>query len=238
MNLRAALACAALAVMAPGAAWAADADAKAPPADAKDDPAAGADACIDENVKADLFAKRRMRGARDRLFLQTNRHELTLRGGYYVSDLLDGTYVVGGAYAYHMTEDLAIEASGAYTRLASAAGSELERTFVLLQNKSRRALLFDADLIWTPAHGKMRVGGSIVHFDPYLAAGGGVVDSVLASDIAGNAGFGLRFFVGRAVAIRLDVRDHIYRQQLLARKVLVNDLTSMLGVSLYLPLGE
>jgi outer membrane beta-barrel protein len=214
------------------------ADAKAPPADGKDDPAVGADACVDENVKADLFAKRRMRGARDRLFLQTNRLELTVRGGYYVSDLLDGTYVAGGAYAYHMTEDLALEASGAYTRLASAAGSELERTFVLLQNKSRRALLFDADLIWTPAHGKMRVGGSIVHFDPFLAAGGGVVDSVLASDIAGNAGFGLRFFIGRAVAIRLDVRDHIYRQQLLARKVLVNDLTSMLGVSLYLPLGE
>ena len=236
MNVRAAMTCAALAVMVAQSAWAADA--KAPPVDGKDDPAAGADACVDENVKADLFAKRRMRGARDRLFLQTNRHELTLRGGYYVSDLLDGTYVVGGAYAYHMTEDLAIEASGAYTRLASASGSELERTFVLLQNKSRRALLFDADLIWTPAHGKMRVGGSIVHFDPYLAAGGGVVDSVLASDIAGNAGFGFRFFVGRAVAIRLDVRDHIYRQQLLARKVLVNDLTTMLGVSLYLPLGE
>ena len=41
------------------------------------------DACIDENVKADLFAKRRMRTTRDRLFQQTNRHELTVHGGYY-----------------------------------------------------------------------------------------------------------------------------------------------------------
>jgi hypothetical protein len=40
------------------------------------------------------------------------------------------------------------------------------------------------------------------------------------------------------VALRFDVRDHVYRQQLLARKVFVNDLTTMLGVSLYLPLGE
>ena len=201
-------------------------------------PEAGGDACVDETVKADLFAKRRMRGTRDRLFQQTNRHELTVRGGYYVSDLLDGTYVAGAAYAYHMTEDLALEASGAYTRLASAAGSELERAFVLLQNKSRRALLFDADLVWAPAHGKLRVGGAIVHFDPFLAAGGGVVDSVLSSDIAGNAAIGLKFFVGKAVAIRLDLKDHIYRQQLLARKVLVNDLSTMLGLSVYLPLGE
>lgn len=219
-----------------GARLAAAADEKA--ADDQASPPAGGDACIDETVKADLFAKRRMRGTRDRLFQQTNRHELTVRGGYYVSDLLDGTYVAGAAYAYHMTEDLALEAAGAYTRLASSAGSELERAFVLLQNKSRRALLFDADLVWAPAHGKLRVGGSIVHFDPFLSAGGGVVDSVLSSDIAGNAGLGLKFFVGKAVAIRLDLRDHIYRQQLLARKVLVNDLSTMLGVSLYLPLGE
>ena len=51
---------------------------------------AGRDACIDEDVKADLFAKRKQRTSRDRLFQQTNRHELTLRGGYYVSDTFDG----------------------------------------------------------------------------------------------------------------------------------------------------
>ena len=41
----------------------------------------GGDACIDEDVKADLFAKRKQRTSRDRLFQQTNRHELTLRTG-------------------------------------------------------------------------------------------------------------------------------------------------------------
>ena len=207
----------------------------------KDDeapPPAGQDACIDENVRADLFAKRQMRGTRERLFQQTNRHEILLQGGYYVSDLFDGTYVFGAAYAYHMTEDLAVEASGSYTRITSSAGAELERIFSVLGNSSRRQLMFNADLLWAPAHGKMRIGGSIDHFDLYLAAGAGVVDSVLSSDIAGNGGFGLKFFLGRAVAVRIDVRDYVYRQQLLSQKVLVNDLTTMLGVSLYLPVGE
>ncbi|HVR02027.1 MAG TPA: outer membrane beta-barrel domain-containing protein [Polyangia bacterium] len=196
------------------------------------------DACIDEQVKADLFAKRKMRTTRERLFQQTNRHELTVQGGYYVSDLFDGTYTAGGAYTYHMTEDLAVEASGSYTRISSSGGPELERTFSVLQNKPRRQLGFDADLVWVPAHAKMRLGGGLTHLDLYLALGGGVVDSVLSSDLAGNGGLGLKFFVGRAFAIRVDVRDHVFREQLLAEKEIVNDLTVTLGFSLFLPMGE
>lgn len=200
--------------------------------------ATDADACIDENVKADLFAKRKRRDVRDRLFQQTNRHEMTIQGGYYASDLFDGTYVLGAAYAYHMTEDFAVEASGAWTRIASSGGPELERVFTVLGDRNRRSLLFDADLVWDPAHGKLRLGGAIQHFDLYLAAGAGVVDSVLSSDIAGNAALGLKFFLGRAFSVRLDVRDHVYRQQLLARKEWVNDLTAMIGLGVFLPVQE
>jgi outer membrane beta-barrel protein len=209
-------------------------DAAATPAD----PKAGADACIDENVKADLFAKRKQRTSRERLFQQTNRHELTVWGGYYVSDLFDGTYTVGGAYTYHMTEDLAVEASGSYTRLSSSGGPELERTFAVLANKPRGERVFAADLIWVPAHAKMRLGGSITHFDFYLALGGGIVDSVLSEDLAGNGGFGLKFFLGHAFAIRFDVRDYVYRQSLLAEVMLVNDLTATVGLSVYIPFTE
>jgi outer membrane beta-barrel protein len=131
-----------------------------------------------------------------------------------------------------------VEASGGYTRLTSSGGPELERTFSVLQGRPRRELLFDADLIWVPAHAKMRLGGSITHFDLYVAAGAGVVDSALSGDLAGNAGLGLKFFLGRAVAIRVDVRDHLFRQQLLARSVFVNDLTTTLGLSVFLPVGS
>ena len=182
-----------------------------------------------------------MRTTRDRLFQQTNRHELTIQGGYYVSDLFDGTYTYGGAYTYHMTEDLAVEASGSYTRISSSGGPELERTFAVLMNKPRRQLGFDANLVYVLAHAKMRLGGGISHLDLYVTLGGGVVDSVLSSDLAGNGGVGLKFFLdtfGHAFAIRVDVRDHVFREQLLAEKELVNDLTATLGFSLYLPMGE
>ena len=211
----------------------------------------GGDACIDEDVKADLFAKRKQRTSRDRLFQQTNRHELTLRTGYYASDTFDGVvytqqasigsvplYTFGifaFAYSYHMTEDFAVEATAGITQLTSRGGPELERTFSVLENRPRQQLMFDADLIYSLAHAKMRFGGSITHFDFFLAAGGGVVDSVVSSGIAGNGGFGLKFFLGNAFAFRLDLRDHVFRQQLLAQQFWVNDITATIGLSLFLP---
>ena len=213
-----------------------------------------ADACIDENVKADLFAKRKQRTSRERLFQQTNRHELTLRTGYYASDTFDGVvyaqqakvgsvplYTFGIfalAYGYHMTEDFAVEATAGVTQLTSKGGPELERTFAVLQNKPRRQLMFDAVLVYSLAHAKMRFGGSITHFDFFLAAGGGVVDSVVSSGIAGTGGFGLKFFLGKAFAFRLDLRDHVFQQQLLAESFVVNDISATLGLSLFLPVRE
>jgi outer membrane beta-barrel protein len=228
-------------------------------------PRPGADACIDEDVKADLFAKRKQRTSRDRLFQQTNRHELTLIGGYYSSDLFDGVYYThlrdvpyvartpyvgeylaavpllgtwGFAYAYHMTEDLGVEATAAFTRLSSSGGPELERTFAVLDQRPLHQFMFDAALIWSFAHAKMRFGGSITHFDFYAAAGAGVVDSVISSHTAGNAGFGVKFFLGRAFAFRIDIRDRIFQQQLLSQTMIVNDISSTMGFSIYLPMRE
>lgn len=214
----------------------------------------GGDPCIDEDVKADLFAKRRQRTSRDRLFQQTNRHELSVRSGYYSSDTFDGVgYIVHWqpygvpipsfgvfalSYAYHMTEDLAVEATAGITRLTSHGGPELERTFAVLEGQPRRQLMFDANLVWSIAHAKLRLGGSITHFDFYVTGGGGVVDSALSSGIAGNGGFGLKFFLGRAFGLRLDVRDHVFRQQLLSESLLVNDVTATVGFSIYLPMKE
>jgi outer membrane beta-barrel protein len=214
----------------------------------------GGDPCIDEDVKADLFAKRKQRTSRDRLFQQTNRHELTLRTGYYASDTFDGVvyarqakigsvplYTFGifaFAYGYHMTEDFAVEATAAVTQLTSHGGPELERTFAVLEGRPRTQLMFDADLVFSLAHAKMRFGGSITHFDFFIAAGGGVVDSVVSSGIAGNGGFGLKFFLGRAFAFRLDLRDHVFQQQLLSETFVVHDVSATLGLSIFLPIRE
>jgi outer membrane beta-barrel protein len=195
-------------------------------------------ACIDEKVKADLDAKRRRRSAKERLVQKTNRHELGLRGGQYISDIFDTTYVVGALYAYHLTEDFAVEASGSYTRISSQGGPELERVFSVLGGHERQSLLFFSNLVWAPLHAKMQTGASVAHFDVSVTAGAGVVDSALSSGIAGNAGVGFMFFLGRALALRLDLRDYVYRQELLTRRLIVNDVAITAGLSVMLPFAE
>jgi len=194
--------------------------------------------CLDPDVKADLDAKRRTRSVRDRLVQKTNRHELVVRGGHYVSDMFDATWVAGGAYSYHLTEDFAVEASGGWTNITSTGGPELERTFSVLEGRDRRALLFATNLVFSPLHAKLQSGASIVHFDVSVTLGAGVVDSALSSGVMGNAGLGFAFFLGKAVTLRLDIRDYVYRQQLLDRKELVNDLAATIGFGLLLPFQE
>lgn len=192
-------------------------------------------ACMDEALKADLDAKRRKRFVKTRLYQKTNRHEITVRGGYYVSDVFDGSPVAGAGYTYHLTEAFAVEASGAYTKVASRSGIELERNFSVLEGKSRDSLLFATNLVFTPIYAKLQMGGEVARFDIQFTAGAGVVDSGVSSGVAGNAGIGFVFWTGSTMAIRFDFRDYVYRQQLLAEKVWVNDLSATLGLSMFFP---
>ena len=90
----------------------AKADAKAKSKDAEPNSTA---MCIDQEIADRLAIKRKRRGAVDRLFVKAGRHELTVGGGYYASDLLSGTYIAGGSYTYHMTDETAVEFAGWYT---------------------------------------------------------------------------------------------------------------------------
>jgi len=195
--------------------------------------------CVDEKEKARLIAMKRGRRLDQRDFTKSGRHELTIQGGYYVSDLLDGTYVVGLAYTYHLSDDVGIEASLAFSQVRSSVAAKLEkdRGVTVLPPEDRVFLVF-TDLIWSPLHGKLRLfADTILHFDVHFAAGVGVIDNATSFGAAGNFGIGAKFLLGKSWAIRLDVRDQVYRQQVLAVNQYVNDLSLTLGVSLFLPTG-
>jgi len=195
--------------------------------------------CVDEEEKKKLINAKRGRRGDLREFVKQARHELTLQGGYYVSDLLDGTFVLGAAYTYHLTEDVAVEASFAWSQVRSSVAKRLEqdRSVTVLPPEDRVFLVF-TDLVWSPIHGKLRMfADTVLHFDIYGAAGVGVIDNATSFGAAGQFGIGSRLLLGRSWAIRLDVRDQVYKQQILAVSQYVNDLSLTLGVSLFLPTG-
>jgi outer membrane beta-barrel protein len=198
--------------------------------------AASAQECIDQEIADKLAVKRKRRGKVPRVFVKAQRHELSMTGGWYVSDLFSGAPLYGAAYTYHLTEDAAVEAS--YQR--TVADADLARAIEdgraqLIRDARADVSLASSTLLFYVLHGKLRVGGSIVYFDTHLDLGVGVVDSPTSRGAMGVGGLGVKFFWGKAVAIRLDVRDHVYRQELLESKFLVNDVSATLGVSMFLP---
>jgi len=192
--------------------------------------------CIDQEIADRLALKRKRRGAVDRLFVKAQRHEITISGGYYDSDLFSGTYVVGAAYTFHMTEQTAVEFGAAWTHANADVIRAIEdQRGQVIADAYARVLFAESLLVWSPVYGKLRFGGSVVHFDLHLDAGVGVVDSSTSRGAAGVGGVGIELFAGRAMAFRIDARDHVFRQELLDQHFLVNDSQVTAGVSLFLP---
>jgi outer membrane beta-barrel protein len=192
--------------------------------------------CIDQEIADRLAVKRKRRGAVDRLFVKAQRHELTASGGYYSSDLFSGTWVAGGAYTFHMTDQTAVEFGAAVTHADADVIRALEDSRgEVLDDDYARVLLVESLLIWSPVYGKLRFGGKIVHFDVHLDVGVGVVATATSRGAAGVTGFGVKLFSGTAVAVRIDARNHTFRQELLDAHFLVNDAQVTAGLSLFLP---
>jgi len=204
--------------------------------------AGGASAqCVDEELKQELVGGRHYRGVEERLFTKAFRHELSAMGGLYSADLYSSNWLAGGAYTFHFSEDLGLEASVDFTRFRSAAAQAYENrspTTMLLDRIDRPGTLYFGHLIWTLAYGKLRwMGDGISRFDFNLAVGAGVTDDATSRGVTGSAGLGLKLFFGKWFALRFDTRDHVLKENLLGYEYLVNDIVVTLGASLFLPFG-
>jgi outer membrane beta-barrel protein len=198
--------------------------------------------CVDEELKEELVGARHYRGVQDRLFTKAFRHELSGFGGYYGADLYSSNWLVGGAYTFHFSESLALEASVGFTRFRTAVTDSYERRYPQIQVEERTnkpGRLYFGHLVYSFAYGKLRWfgGDSITRFDLNFALGAGVTDDSTSRGLTGSFGLGTKWYFGKWFALRLDVRDHLLRQTLLGEDHLVNDITITAGPAIFLPFG-
>lgn len=192
--------------------------------------------CIDQEIADRLAVKRKRRGAVDRQVVKQGRHEIAISGGYNASDLLSGTYIVGGSYTYHMTDETAVEFAGWWTHANADIIRALEdRRGVILADTYESIRFAESLLIWSPVYGKLRMGGTILHFDLHADLGVGVVDSNTSRGAAGIIGFGMKLFMSQAIVLRIDARNRTFREDLLDQRFLVNDSALTAGLSVLLP---
>ncbi len=201
--------------------------------------------CVDEALKQQLIGQRAYRGVVPRLFKKALRHEISAMGGWFAGDISDGAPIYGGAYTFHFTEDLGLEASYFRTRQSFAllqAINERQQGLVdIVEAEDNPIQLFLGHLVWSVAYGKVRwMGGSISRFDFYLSLGAGATVEPGDLGLTGSGGFGTKFYFTEWLALRLDVRDHVRAQQRVQLGVeqIVNDISTMGGLSVFLPFSS
>jgi len=184
---------------------------------------------LDKKLDAYWGEKREIRTIQKRLFLKDTRWAFSAFGGVIPNDDFQIYIPMGGRIAYFLTEDIGIEASGAY-----ALQSETDlRTFLtdeLEGGGGASAQIFltqfldwyaNVDFLWSPFHGKFGAFTSkLFHFDFYTAVGVGVNSLVIDYPgatppsteiaIAGNVGLGTMMYVLDWMAIRVDYRHFIH----------------------------
>jgi outer membrane beta-barrel protein len=198
--------------------------------------------CVDEALKQQLIGERAYRGVVPRLFQKALRHELSAMGGWFAGDLSDGAPIYGGAYTFHFTEDLGLEAGYFRTReryeLLEAITDRQQGLVGVVRAEDTPVQFFLGHVVWSLAYGKVRwLGGAIGRHDFYLSFGGGATVQEGDYGLTGSAGFGLKFYVSEWLALRLDVRDYIHEQRRRALGVekIVNDISATGGLSVFIP---
>ncbi len=176
--------------------------------------------------------------------LKNGRLELLGGASLSLNDAYYQHFAFNGAAIFYPHDAFGIGVGVDYI-YANARSSNID---VVRQTQTSVPAVFEApklfahvDLYWVPIYGKVSLfDSSIVHFEFYGVAGAGVV-SALGSrrPPEANVGLGQRFFLGDWLALRFEVRDHMFVDTLDVNQETRSDIQNYVlfvaGVSFFIP---
>jgi len=149
-----------------------------------------------------------------KVFIKKNRVELFPSFGLNLNDAFFRSYLVDGSLAYHVTDAFSIEArgGGVVARSESNVIRFVRReTGSLLEDPPELNWHGELDVLVSPFYGKISVfGEGILHFDTYVALGGGVFRTDDTTAGAANVGIGQRFFLTEWLTARVEFRNYFF----------------------------
>jgi outer membrane beta-barrel protein len=206
----------------------------APPAKPSDAPLPS---CLDQTIRDQLGEQLKPRGVQKRDFKKNKKIVLHGHGGLFGGDLTSSSWIAGGSLGFFFTEDLGIQAEFDLTPLTLDLDSPLNKFFGDNRFEPGMAYVALGNLMWSPIHAKLKMGGGIVHSDFMLFAGGGRVIHDAVQGLSFDAGFAIDLFVTRALVIRFDARDLMAVEEIAGETRYTNNLVATAGLALYIPSG-
>lgn len=193
--------------------------------------------CLDQTLRDQLGAELKPRGVQKRDFQKDGKLVLVGRGGLYGGDLTSSSWIAGGGLGLWFTEDLGIQAEFDVTPLELDLDSPLAKFFEDDRFEPGLAYVATANLMWSPVHAKLKIGGSIVHADLIVFGGGGRMIHDAVQGLSFDAGFALDLFVSKVVTVRLDLRDLMAITEIAGETRFTNNLIATAGLAVYIPTG-
>ena len=181
----------------------------------------------------------RIKSVQRKVFLKRHRFELYPHFGIDLNDAFYAHLVLGGSVGFHVVDSLSLE--GRFGYVLDSIEQEPIR-FVrrsagaLPERPPRFELHGELDVLWAPIYGKVSLfGEGILHFDTYLAVGGGVFKTDAGVSPAVNFGVGQRVFVNDWLVVRAEIRDYVFPDTRNNESDLQNLLMVNLSISAFLP---
>jgi outer membrane beta-barrel protein len=193
--------------------------------------------CLDQTIRDQLGEQLKPRGVQKREFTKNKKIVLHAMGGLYGGDLTSSSWIAGGSLGYFVTEDLGFEGTFALTPLTLDLDAPLNKFFGDNRFEPGMAYLALGNLMWTPIHAKLKLGGGIVHSDLMLFAGGGRMFHDAVQGLSFDAGAALDLFVTKVLTIRFDFRDLMAVEEIAGETRYTNNFISTVGLALWIPSG-
>jgi len=193
--------------------------------------------CLDQSIAGELAEQLKPRGVQKKTFLKRHKLNIVAHGGLYAGDLTSSSWIAGGAVGMFLTEDFGVQAQFDFTPMMLDLDSPLNKFFGDNRFQPGMAKLALGNLMWSPIHAKLKLGGGIVHSDILLFAGGGRLIHDSVQGLALDAGGAIDVFVSRFATIRLDIRDLEAVEEIAGEVRRTNNVIATAGLSFWIPVG-
>ena len=183
----------------------------------------------------------RIKSVQRKVFLKRRRFEIYPHLGIDLNDAFYAHIVLGGSVGFHVVDALSFEGRFGYV-LGSVEEEPVrfvrQAAGALPERPPRFELHGELDVVWAPLYGKVSLfGEGILHFDTYLAVGGGVFKTDAGTSPAANFAFGQRYFINDWLVARAEVRNYLFPDTREGETDIQNLLLVNLSVSFFLPFG-
>jgi outer membrane beta-barrel protein len=192
----------------------------------------------------DITQEDRVKSVQRKVYRKKGRFELTPLISISVNDPFYSKVGASVRGAYYLADTLAISARGSVMQVVPSDDVRTaKRTFNSKIYNSVPQWSAMGDVEWSPLYGKVAFLNSILHFDGYLLAGAGVVNTETSSlpgrglNPAADLGLGMRFVAQDWIAVNVALINTSYVDQPLgsAKGAVQNVMTLNAGISLFLP---